>query len=166
MWPSVALLAFVTAQRLAELVLARRNTRALLDSGAKEVAPEHYRYMVALHSCWIAGLWLLAIGRPIDPVWLAVFVVLQAGRLWVIGTLKGRWTTRIIMLPGAPLVSSGPYRFMTHPNYAVVAGEIAVLPLAFGMPVYAAIFSALNAAVLYVRIKAENEALRTAMFLK
>ncbi len=166
MWPSIALLAFVTAQRLAELALARRNTRVLLESGAKEVAPEHYPYMVALHGCWIAGLWLLAVNRPVDPIWFAVFMALQAGRLWVIGTLKARWTTRIIVLPGAPLVNSGPYRFMAHPNYVIVAGEIAVLPLTFGMPVYAAIFSLLNAAVLYVRIKAENEALRTTMFLK
>ena len=166
MWPSLALLAFVTAQRLAELALARHNTRVLLNSGAKEVAPQHYPFMVALHGCWIAGLWLLAIGRPVDAISFAVFMVLQAGRLWVIGTLKGRWTTRIIVLPGAPLVSSGPYRFMAHPNYVIVAGEIAVLPLAFGMPLYAATFSVLNAAVLYVRIKAENEALRTTMFLK
>jgi len=166
MWPCVALLAFVTVQRLAELALARRNTRALLNNGAQEVAPQHYPYMVALHSCWIAGLWLLAIGRPVDLLWFAVFMVLQAGRLWVIGTLKGRWTTRIIVLPGAPLVRSGPYRFLAHPNYVVVAGEIAVLPLAFGMPAYAALFSLLNTAVLYVRIKAENEALRMTMFLK
>jgi len=166
MWPSIALLAFVTAQRLAELVLSRHNTRALLNRGAREVAPGHYPYMVALHSCWIAGLWLLALGRPIDPTWLAVFAILQVCRLWVIGTLKDRWTTRIIVLPGAPLVSSGPYRFFTHPNYVVVAGEIAVLPLAFGMPIYAAVFSVLNAAMLYVRIKAESKALRTTMFLK
>ncbi|KWV40773.1 hypothetical protein AS026_24950 [Rhizobium altiplani] len=166
MWLSLALLAFVTAQRLAELALARHNTRVLLNSGAKEVAPQHYPFMVALHGCWIAGLWLLAIGRPVDAIWFAVFMVLQAGRLWVIGTLKGRWTTRIIVLPGAPLVSSGPYRFMAHPNYVIVAGEIAVLPLAFGMPLYAATFSVLNAAVLYVRIKAEKQALRTTMFLK
>jgi len=166
MWPSIALLAFVTAQRLAELVLSRHNTRALLNRGAREVAPVHYPYMVALHSCWIAGLWLLALGHPIDPTWLAVFAILQVCRLWVIGTLKDRWTTRIIVLPGAPLVSSGPYRFFTHPNYVVVAGEIAVLPLAFGMPIYAAVFSVLNAAMLYVRIKAESKALRTTMFLK
>ncbi|MDQ0559646.1 methyltransferase [Rhizobium mesoamericanum] len=159
MWPSVSLLAFVTVQRLAELGLAHHNTQVLLSSGAKEAAPQHYPYMVALHSCWIAGLWLLAIDRPIEPLWFAVFLALQAGRLWVIGTLKGRWTTRIIVLPGAPLVSSGPYRFLAHPNYVVVAGEIAVLPLAFGMPAYAAVFSLLNAVALYVRIKAENKAL-------
>ncbi|CCM74515.1 isoprenylcysteine carboxyl methyltransferase family protein [Rhizobium mesoamericanum] len=159
MWPSISLLAFVTVQRLAELGLAHHNTQVLLSSGAKEAAPQHYPYMVALHSCWIAGLWLLAIDRPIEPLWFAVFLALQAGRLWVIGTLKGRWTTRIIVLPGAPLVSSGPYRFLAHPNYVVVAGEIAVLPLAFGMPAYAAVFSLLNAVMLYVRIKAENKAL-------
>ncbi|MDM9626471.1 isoprenylcysteine carboxylmethyltransferase family protein [Rhizobium sp. S152] len=165
-WPSIAVLGFVTLQRLAELGLARRNTRALLKRGGREVAPEHYPLMIALHASWIAGLWLLAPGRPIEPVWLAVFVVLQACRVWVIATLGRRWTTRIIVLPGMPLVRSGPYRFMSHPNYAVVAGEMAVLPLVFAMPVYALVFSILNAAVLVVRIRAESGALRTAMFLK
>jgi methyltransferase len=166
MWPPIALLTFVTLQRLAELALARRNTRELLARGGKEVAPRHYPYMVALHACWIAGLWLVAIGRPIELFWFCIFALLQVCRLLVIGTLRHRWTTRIVVLPGVPLVSSGPYRFMAHPNYAIVVGEIAALPLAFGLPVYAAVFSLLNAAMLRVRIKAENEALRTAMFPK
>ncbi len=75
-------------------------------------------------------------------------MVLQGLRIWVLATLKGRWTTRIIVLPGAALVTSGPYRFLSHPNYAVVIGEIAALPLAFGLPLYALIFSLLNAAIL------------------
>ncbi|MBY5316326.1 hypothetical protein GR210_19075 [Rhizobium leguminosarum] len=166
MWPSIALLAFVTLQRLAELVLARRNTAALLARGAREVAPEHYPVMVALHAGWIIGLWLTAPGRPVALFWLLVFMGLQALRLWVLATLKDRWTTRIIVLPGAPLVRSGPYRFLRHPNYAIVVGEIATLPLAFGLPLYAIVFSLLNALILHVRVKAENAALKSAMILK
>ncbi|PDV84574.1 hypothetical protein CO652_31340 [Rhizobium sp. H4] len=166
MWPSIALLAFVTLQRLGELVLARRNTAALLAKGAREVAPEHYPAMVALHAGWIIGLWLLAPGRPVDLFWFAVFMGLQALRLWVLATLKDSWTTRIIILPGAPLVTSGPYRCLRHPNYAIVVGEIAALPLAFGLPFYALGFSLLNALILYIRIKAENAALKSAMIVK
>ncbi|MBB4505796.1 isoprenylcysteine carboxyl methyltransferase family protein [Rhizobium johnstonii] len=166
MWPSIALLAFVTLQRLAELVLARRNTAGLLARGAREVAPEHYPVMVALHASWIIGLWLTAPGRPVALFWFLVFMGLQVLRLWVLATLKGRWTTRIIVLPGASLVRSGPYRFLRHPNYAIVVGEIAALPLAFGLPFYAIVFSLLNALILYVRVKAENAALKSAMVLK
>ncbi|ACE89809.1 isoprenylcysteine carboxyl methyltransferase protein [Rhizobium phaseoli] len=165
-WPSIALLTFVTLQRLGELVLARRNTAALLTRGAREAAPEHYPAMVALHAGWLIGLWLLAPGRPVDLFWLAVFMGLQALRLWVLATLKDRWTTRIIILPGAPLVTSGPYRFLRHPNYAIVVGEIAALPLAFGLPLYAIGFSLLNACMLSIRLKAENAALKSAMILK
>ncbi|MBY5866548.1 isoprenylcysteine carboxyl methyltransferase family protein [Rhizobium leguminosarum] len=166
MWLSIALLAFVTLQRLGELVLARRNTAALLARGAREVAPEHYPVMVALHAGWIIGLWLTAPGRPVALSWFLVFMGLQALRLWVLATLKDRWTTRIIILPGAPLVRSGPYRFLRHPNYAIVVGEIAALPLAFGLPLYAIVFSLLNALILHVRVKAENAALKSAMILK
>ena len=108
LWPSIALLSFVTLQRLAELVYARRNTAALLARGAREIASEHYPYMVAMHAVWLIGLWFLAAGRPISPVWFVVFMVLQGLRIWVLATLKGRWTTRIIVLTGAALVSSVP----------------------------------------------------------
>ncbi|OWV92167.1 hypothetical protein ATY78_01110 [Rhizobium sp. R635] len=166
MWPSIALLTFVTLQRLGELVLAQRNTAALLARGAREVAPQHYPLMVALHAGWIIGLWLLAPGRPVELLWFLIFMGLQALRLWVLATLKGRWTTRIIVLPGAPLVRSGPYRFLRHPNYMIVVSEIAALPLAFGLPLYAVVFSLLNAFVLHIRMKAENAALKSAMILK
>ena len=92
--------------------------------------------------------------------WLGVFVVLQALRVWVIATLGSRWTTRIIVLPGAPLVAEGPYRFVSHPNYCVVAAEILVLPLVFGLVWYGIAFSVLNAAVLWIRIRAEEAALK------
>jgi methyltransferase len=160
LWSSIALLSFVTLQRLAELVYARGNTAALLARGAREYASEHYPFMVAMHAAWLIGLWLLAIGRPVDPIWFVLFMLLQGLRLWVLATLKERWTTRIIILPGAALVTKGPYRFLSHPNYAIVVGEIAALPLAFGMPLYAAIFSVLNGIILFVRIRAENTCLK------
>ncbi|EJK80134.1 hypothetical protein MOV66_30735 [Agrobacterium sp. SHOUNA12C] len=162
-WPSIALLTFVTLQRLAELIYARHNTAALLAQGGREIAPGHYPYMVAMHTAWLVSLWLFATGRPVVPVWVVIFMVLQGLRVWVLATLKGRWTTRIIVLPGAPLVTGGLYRFLSHPNYAVVVGEIAVLPLAFGLPLHAVVFSLLNAAILTIRIRAENAALDQAM---
>lgn len=159
---SVAVLALVTAQRVGELALARRNTLRLLSRGAVETGREHYPVIVILHAAWLIGLWLLAPERPLEPAWLAIFAALQVGRVWVIATLGERWTTRIITVPGAPRVRGGPYRFLSHPNYLVVAAEIAVLPLAFGLVGYALVFSALNAMVLRVRIGAEERALAAA----
>ncbi len=153
------LLAAVTAERLAELAVARRNTRALLARGAVEVAPGHYRLIVALHAAWLAVLWTQGVGATVSPAWLTVFLALQALRLWVLATLGRRWTTRIIVLPGAELVATGPFRWLRHPNYAVVVGEIATLPLALGLPVTAALFTVLNAIVLAIRIRAEGAAL-------
>ena len=159
MTPAIILLAAVTAERLAELWLARRNTVALLAKGAFEASPGHYPLIVALHMCWLAGLWLLGWQQPLALGWLAVFIALQVLRAWVLLTLRGRWTTRIIIVPGAPLIASGPYRFLPHPNYLVVIGEIAVLPLCLGLPWYALVFTAANAIVLAIRIRAENAAL-------
>lgn len=156
---SILLLGFVTAERLGELVLARRNTARLLAMGAVEHAPGHYPLIVLLHAAWLTGLWLLAWNLPINPGWLAVFIVLQGLRLWVLATLGARWTTRIIVLPQADLVARGPYRFVKHPNYLVVIGEIVVLPLVFGLVWYAGLFSLLNAGILFIRISAENKAL-------
>lgn len=160
--PAILILAFVTLQRLAELAIARRNTTRLLARGAFEVAPGHYPLIVAVHAGWLLSLWWIAPGREIAWPLIAVFVLLQAGRLWVLASLGERWTTRIIILPGAPLVTGGPFRFVSHPNYAIVVAEIAVLPLAFGLWQVALIFSLLNAAVLAIRIRAENRALASA----
>jgi methyltransferase len=159
MWPSIALLSFVTLQRLVELPIARRNTRRLIASGAYEVAPGHYPAIVALHVAWLATLWLLAVGRPVDPLFLLLFALIEIGRFWVLTTLGPRWTTRIIVVPRAALVQRGPYRILHHPNYWVVAGEIAVLPLVFGLVEVALAFTVLNAMALTVRIRAENRAL-------
>ena len=155
----VIILALVTLQRLGELWLSNGNTRRLLARGAREVAAAHYPLIVAVHALWLAALWWLAPGRPIDGFWLALFVLLQLARVWVIATLGQRWTTRIIVLPDAPLVRRGPYRFVNHPNYVIVIGEIAALPLAFGLWAVALLFTLLNAAVLAVRIREENRAL-------
>lgn len=154
-----AVMALVTVQRLAELAIDRRNTARLFAAGAYEVGARHYPAMVAMHAAWLAALWFTVGGRGINLPLLAVFGVLQALRVWVLATLGPRWTTRIIVTPGAPLVNRGPFRFLRHPNYAVVAAEIAVLPLAFGLIWVAILFSLLNAAMLAVRIGAENRAL-------
>jgi methyltransferase len=156
---AIAILAFVTLQRLTELVLSQRNTKRLLADGAREHGAGHYPLLVALHAAWLAALWWCAPGRPVNLPLLAVFALLQLARVWVIATLGPRWTTRIIVKPGAPLVRAGPYRFVNHPNYWVVAAEIAVLPLVFGLVEIALAFSLLNAIVLWVRIRAENKAL-------
>jgi methyltransferase len=158
------ILGFVTAQRLGELVLARRNTRRLLAQGAHEVGAAHYPLIVALHAAWLLGLWYLAVyrvpaGQSVNLFWLLLFVGLQLARVWVIASLGGRWTTRIIILPGATLVRRGPYRFLSHPNYWVVAGELLVLPLVFGLAWYGLVFTLLNAAVMWIRIRAEAAAL-------
>jgi methyltransferase len=160
MTAAVVILVLVTLQRLAELIIARSNTRALLAQGAYEVASGHYPLIVAVHTLWLGALWWLAPGRPVSWLLIGLFLLLQVGRLWVLATLGRRWTTRIIILPGAPLVQGGPFRFLRHPNYAVVAAEIAVLPLAFGLWGVALGFSLLNAAALTIRIRAEEKALR------
>ncbi len=155
----IVLLALVTLQRLGELWLSNRNTRRLLAQGAHEVGASHYPLIVALHFWWLVVLWWLAPGRPLEGVWLAVFVFLEIARIWVLVSLGPRWTTRIIVLPGASLVRRGPYRFVNHPNYIVVAGEIAVLPLVFGLWQVALLFTMLNAILLWFRIREEDRAL-------
>jgi methyltransferase len=153
------ILAAVALQRVGELFLARHNTSKLLARGAVEVAPKHYPLMVALHTAWLISLFVLGRDQPVNVPALLVYLILQGLRVWVMRTLGPRWTTRIIVLPEQPLVSAGPYRFLSHPNYAVVVGEIAVLPLVFNLPFVALIFTALNAVVLAIRIRAENRAL-------
>lgn len=157
---NLVILALVTLQRLSELWLSNRNTRRLILEGAYEVAPGHYPLIVAVHALWLAALWWLAPPQPIDGFWLGMFVLIELARIWVLASLGKRWTTRIIVLPEAPLVRRGPYRWVNHPNYLVVIAEIAVLPLVFGLWQLALIFSALNAGVLTVRIREENRALR------
>jgi methyltransferase len=156
------IIALVVLQRAGELVLANRNSQRLKARGGIEIGAEHYRFIVLLHMAWLmAVLWLMPAPLVIYWGWIVVFVLLQAARVWVIASLGPYWTTRIISLPGVPLVKTGPYRFVRHPNYVVVAGEILVLPLAFGEIWVAIIFSIANAAVLYWRIRQEETGLVT-----
>jgi len=153
------ILALVTVQRLGELVLSRYNTNRLLARGGIEVGAGHYPLIVSVHAAWLIALWIWGRGESVNLVALALFIALQGLRVWIIATLGARWTTRIIVLPGEPLVASGPYRYLSHPNYVVVAAEIATLPLALHLPVLALIFTGLNAAVLAIRLRAETRAL-------
>jgi methyltransferase len=153
------ILVLVTLQRLGELVVSRNNTRKLLARGAVEVAPGHYPSIVAVHAAWLLSLWVLGRHHQVNLAAFGVYLVLQGFRIWVLRTLGSRWTTRIIILPEQPLVAAGPYRLLSHPNYAVVTGEIAILPLVLDLPMLAVLFTVLNAAVLAVRIRAENRAL-------
>jgi methyltransferase len=156
---AIAILAYVSLERLFELVFSGRNTKRLRAIGASEHGQGHYPLMVAVHTAWLVTLWFLARDRDPDLFWLAIYILLQAARLWVMASLGPRWTTRIIILRGEELVKEGPYRFLNHPNYWVVAGEIAVLSLVFGLPWVALVFSILNAAILSIRIRHENRAL-------
>jgi len=157
--PAELILALVTAQRAGELVLSHRNTSKLLARGAVEVAPRHYPFMVAVHALWLISLWVFGYDNDVNLIALSAYLAIQVFRVWVMRTLGARWTTRIIVLPGEPLVSTGPYRYLAHPNYAVVSGEIAVLPLVVGLPWLAVLFTTLNAVALFIRIRAENSAL-------
>jgi methyltransferase len=153
------LLAYVTVQRVVELWWAKQNEARLLAAGGVEYGQSHLRLMQLLHTVWLLGMWVLAYDHAVEPDFLALFIILQIGRFWVLATLGRRWTIRVIAMAGEKLVASGPYRFIRHPNYAIVIGEIAVVPLALGLPIYALLFSVLNVIVLSIRIPQENAAL-------
>jgi methyltransferase len=156
----VALLfiAFVILQRLAELWLARHNTRRLLARGGREVGAAHYPLIVGLHAAWIVALLVFGWGSSVALPWLAVYAVLQIFRAWILASLGPRWTTRIVIID-EPLVRRGPYRYFPHPNYLLVVAELIVVPLVLGLPIVALVFSALNGLVLAIRISAEDKAL-------
>ncbi len=155
------IVALVALQRFWELFYARRNTIALRRAGAVEYGAGHYPLFVLLHASWLAALLFWPM-RGLSIMLLAVFVLLQTLRLWVILSLGGRWTTRILVVPGRPLIRHGPYRYLRHPNYLIVTGEIAILPLVFGLWELAVGFSLLNAVLLACRVRTEDRALETA----
>jgi methyltransferase len=154
----------VSIQRLLELALSRRNERLLRARGAVERGRGHYPLMVVLHVLWLLSTLVEGLLRgPSLPAWwpvpLALFLLVQPLRYWAILSLGDHWNTRVLVVPGAKLVARGPYRYLRHPNYMVVAVEIATLPLIFGAWATALVFSALNAMLLFVRIREENRAL-------
>lgn len=166
----VLLVGAVAAERVAELVVARRNERWSAVRGARVTGQGHYPAMVALHTGLLvacpAEVWLA--DRPFVPAlgWpmLAVLVAAQALRWWCIHTLGPRWNTKVIVVPGLPLVTGGPYRrrWLRHPNYVAVVAEGVALPLVHTAWVTAVLFTVLNAALLTVRIRCENRALADA----
>ncbi|MBT4739249.1 MAG: hypothetical protein HN793_03445 [Rhodospirillaceae bacterium] len=160
-WAALIILSCVTLQRLGELALDKKNTSALLLSGGVEHGARHYPLFIVLHSSWLICMivWALWFNAQVNWILLGCYLVLQAGRVWVLLSLGRFWTTRIISVPGAPLITSGPYRFVRHPNYWIVICEIALLPLVLGAWEIAIIFSILNAALLFHRIRIENTAL-------
>jgi methyltransferase len=150
----------VALQRLGELALARRNTKKLLAAGGLESGAGHYWLIVGLHGGWLAAIFATIPPDAAVNWWLAsTFALLQIGRIWVLASLGQYWTTRIITVPGAPLVRRGPYRWIRHPNYLIVAGEIALLPLAFGAWRIALGFSVANMALIAWRIRIEDRTL-------
>lgn len=161
MSPVEIAVALVAAERLAELAIARRNTRRLLEAGAAEHGAWHYPLLVGLHAAWLVALLVwVPDNATIRWSFLGLFIVLQFVRVWVIVSLGPYWTTRIIVPPGAPTVRRGPYRWLRHPNYAIVAAEIALLPLAFDAWDVALIFSLANGFLLSYRIVSEEAARR------
>ena len=155
------LIGWLVVQRLGELAYARANTRRLLARGAQEIGAGHYPLFVALHSSWLIAMAVLTAPSPPVPwLLLGAFVLVQAARVWVIATLGPYWTTRIITVPDAPLVARGPFRFVRHPNYLVVAIEIPLVPLILGLEWVALVFGAANLALLAYRIRVEDGALQ------
>ena len=154
------ILGFVALQRIGETAYARRNTARLLAAGGVEAGARHYPLFVLLHAGWLIALAVFVPSEAdIGAALLVLFALLQAARVWVLISLGHYWTTRVITVADAPLVRRGPYRFVRHPNYLIVAAEIAVLPLVFGAWEIAIIFSSLNLLLLRHRLKIENTAL-------
>lgn len=153
-------LGLVALQRLIELAHAWRNTARLRRLGAMEADARGYPLYVLLHAGWFASL-AAFVPASTPPRWplIGIFVLLQLGRIWVIVSLGRYWTTRIITLPDAPLVRTGPFRYLRHPNYLLVIAEIAMLPLAFGAVAIAAIFSVLNLMLIARRVRIEERVL-------
>jgi methyltransferase len=160
-------MAYLVAARLSELCLAHFNGRRLRAAGAVEHGRGHYPLIVLLHLLWIGALcFFVPLGTKPDPILLGLFLLLQLARVWIIASLGRYWTTRVITLPDVPLVRRGPYRFIRHPNYLLVALEIPVLSGAFHAWGLAVIFGLANLAILYWRIRSENEALAPRRALK
>src|SRR5262245_46676858 len=157
--PQLAAL-LILLQRALEELYSQHNTRRLLRLGGCEVGQDFYPIVATTHLCWIASLALLVPpqAQPYIPL-IAAFLALQVMRYWIISTLGGYWTHRILTLPGPPIVTGGPYRFLRHPNYAVTLAETLVLPLAFGEVALAIIFAVLWGAVLQYKIALEDQAL-------
>ncbi|WP_432352525.1 isoprenylcysteine carboxyl methyltransferase family protein [Sporosarcina sp. A2] len=160
-------ISIVILQRLVELVIAKRNEKRMLAQGAYEVGARHYPAIVLLHTAFFVSLLLEVLVRKPDlsPIWgvlLTIFLLTQVLRVWCLTSLGKYWNTKIIILPGADVVMKGPYKFIRHPNYVIVATEILVLPMIYGAYITAILFTLLNAWMMSVRIPQEEQALKDA----
>ena len=160
-------LSIVILQRLVELFIAKRNEKWMKDQGAFEAGASHYPLMVGMHILFFI-VFIIEVSffdRQLSPIWqilLAIFLLAQLLRVWCLASLGKFWNTKIIVLPDADVVRRGPYKWIRHPNYAIVATEILVLPLLFGAFLTAVLFSILNIWMMSVRIPAEEKALKKA----
>jgi methyltransferase len=164
-----ALVVLIVVERLAELFLSQRNAAESLRRGGVESGESSFPLMVALHVGLLIGCLVepAALHRTFIPAlgWTMIAIVLAANALrwWCIAALGQRWTTRVIVLPGVPLVRTGPYRWFRHPNYFAVVVEGAALPLAGSAWITACVFTVLNAALLTVRVRCEVRAIAAAV---
>lgn len=159
-----SVIGFIIAQRLIELVIARRNELYIKSQGGYEVGASHYPVMVALHTGWFISMIAEHVftSRGISELWIlwgGLFLLSQLGRIHVITTLGKFWNTRILILPNAKLVRQGLYKYLRHPNYWIVRTEIFVVPMLFNLWITAVLFTVANYFMLRVRIQAEDEAL-------
>jgi methyltransferase len=162
MWLSITILSLVTLQRLIEAYIAMRNTKRLIEKGGFEVGSNRFGFVLALQALWLIGLWYLVLYQAplVSLPWIYAYVLLEAGRGWIVAALGSLWTTRIIVVPGERLPDEGLASWLRHANYLVVAAEIVMLPMAFGLWWYALLFGALNVALLAWRIRSEDAALK------
>ena len=160
-------ISIVILQRLVELIIAKRNEKWMRGQGAYEAGAAHYPVMVSMHIAFFIVLLaeVFLFERALSPVWilfLAIFLTAQAARIWCLTSLGKYWNTKIIILPGADVVRKGPYKWVRHPNYVIVATELLVLPILFSAYFTAIIFSLLNVWMMSVRIPTEEKALKEA----
>lgn len=160
-------ISIVILQRIIELMIAKRNEKWMKSEGAFEAGASHYPYMVAMHVFFFVALIseVLLLHRTISsiwPIWLTIFLAAQLLRIWCLASLGKFWNTKIIVLPNAQVVRKGPYKWLRHPNYVIVATELLVLPLLCNAIFTAVVFSLLNIWMMTVRIPTEEKALREA----
>lgn len=164
----LALVGLVALQRVVEVVVSRRNQARLLEAGGRLVDGDGFAAIAAVHVLWFPAMLaehhLAPWAGGFAGTWplLALFAAAEGLRLWAIGTLGRRWTTRVVVLDGEALVDEGPYRWLDHPNYLAVAIELAALPLAFGLPVTAVMATLANGVAIRHRIRCEARALEAA----
>lgn len=162
MWTSITILALVTLQRVLEFIIARRNTKKLIQRGGFEVGTNRHWMVVILQVLWLVALWYFVLYQnpAIDMRWIYAYVVLEAARGWVVAAFGSRFTTKVIVVPGENLPDEGFASWLRQSNYLVVAAEIFILPMTFGLWWLALIFGMLNLALLGWRMQSENAALK------